>query len=390
MTPHTDLESQLREMLREQADDAHAHVDTALSLQRFKARLPRERRRGVFMVAGFATAGVAVVAALATSLVLALGGTTGRNGLASPGPVLPRPAPTIGVRALPPGAQVGATAARFTAPMPALVAGGALWIDDPHETRLTRVGLRDLHVLSSIKYAANPVAAQGVPTLAGSVVMLTQDDTLDGGLAEILRFDAATGAKLRPILPDSARAVTVTPVGVFAVVVYGQVGLVDPVRGRVTRSFPMPVDHGLAYASGLLWGWDVARSQLVGVDPATGKRVHVFGLPGFSDLPFLAAGPDRLVMAAPHGIALVDTSTGQVTAYTTVSPVNLVADGLGGLWGVTNGDDLFELDAASLATLRSYRVPGLDVITIAGDRLFAGERSGGRVRVYDLLRLRTG
>ena len=46
--------------------------------------------------------------------------------------------------------------------------------------------------------------------------------------------------------------------------------------------------RSLACADGLLWGWDLSHSVLVGVDPARGLRVRAFNLPGYAGGPNLA------------------------------------------------------------------------------------------------------
>ena len=150
------------------------------------------------------------------------------------------------------------------------------------------------------------------------------------------------------------------------------------------------VDRSLAYADGLLWGWDLSHSVLVGVDPARGVRVRAFNLPGYADRPLTALDARTLLIGAPDGTAELDVVTGAAPGFTHVGAVNFAADGAGRLWGVVDGRSLVELDPLTLRMLRNYSVAHLDLVLVAGDRLFAADRQSGEVIAFDLTKLRAG
>jgi hypothetical protein len=177
---------------------------------------------------------------------------------------------------------------------------------------------------------------------------------------------------------------------VFATVAPNTVGLLDAAGGRVVRTFAMPVDRSLAYADGLMWGWDLRRSLLVGVDPARGTRVREFALPGYSDRPLTALDSETLLINAPSGTAELDVATGQAPAYTHADALSYARDSTGALWGVVDGLALVELDRVTLRTLRSYSLKDLDRVLVAGNRLIAADHVRGVVESFDLARLRGG
>lgn len=220
-------------------------------------------------------------------------------------------------------------------------------------------------------------------------VLLPTDGTSGGGRAMIVRFDASTGRELTPIRVQRAGPIVATPAGLFAKVGDGQVGVIDAAAGTVSRTFRLPLDRGLAYTEGLLWGWDALTSTLVGVDPTTGSKVRSLSLPGFNDLT-LEPDADGLILRSPDGLARVDARTGVVTATTAETPANLSRDRAGRLWGVVGGNRLEAFAPLSLRVVRCYRVRGLDLVHVSGNVLLATDRATGRVRVFALDRLASG
>jgi hypothetical protein len=265
-----------------------------------------------------------------------------------------------------------------------------LWVDDVHTATVVRFDATTMRPLGSTTYPAEDGAVPGVLTRSGNVVLLPIAAPAVFGPTQIARFNATTGQRLTSILVAGAGAITDTPQGLFAAVGAGKVGLLDPVKGRVLRTFAMPVDRSLAYADGLLWGWDLPRSLLVGVNPARGTRVRAFNLPGYADRPLTALDAQTLLIGGPDGTAELDVVTAAAPAYTHAGAVNFSSDTGGRLWGVVDGRTLVELDPLTLRMLHSYSVAHLDLVLVAGDRLFAADGRSGEVRAFDLTKLRAG
>lgn len=389
MSAPTDLETQLRELLYARADALQPSIDTGDELRKLKARFPRERRRSAATLVAVAAAVVAIFSGLATGVV-AIAGRSGGAMSAAPAPLLPSPASTMTPVAVPGGAFSDRERNGFVTPSPDLVINGVLWVDDLHEGRVVRMDSATLQVLSSTNYEMQPGLLPGVLTQVGNVVLLPISGPALFGPSVIMRFDARTGQELAGIIVRAAGAITVTPLGVFATVAPDKVGLLDAAGGRVLRTFAMPVDRSLAYADGLLWGWDIRRSLLVGVDPGRGTRVREFSLPGYSDRPLMALDSETLLIDAPAGTAELDVATGQAPAYTHAEALSYARDSTGALWGAVDGLALVELDPATLRTLHSYSLKDLDLVLVAGSRLIAADHVRGVVESFDLARLRSG
>lgn len=387
MTSPQNVDVLLRDALAEQAASLQSQINTSQQLRVLTSRFPAERRRSRERVVVAAMAAVAAAAAAAVALVQLSPASQQQNRQLPAGPiVLPHPAPVIGGTPLP-AAQVGWVAVNFTAPAPDLVLGSVLWIDDKHEGTITRVDTRNSEVLGTRHYLAGvQMTAVGSLTRVGRTVLLPVDDAAAHQGAEILRFDAATGRELSPISVHRAGAIVATAAGLVAQVGDGRVGIINAAAGTVVRTFKLPVDRQLAYADGLVWGWEDATSTLVGADPATGEEARSMSLPGFSDVLMQSDGAS-LVLSESHGLARVDTRTGTVTATSTESPLNLSRDGTGRLWGVVDGTRLEAFDPTSLRVVRSYWVQGLDLVHVSGNLLVVTDRDTGNVLVYALDRL---
>jgi hypothetical protein len=389
MTIPQDVEALLRDALAEQAAALRPQIQTQKQLRILTARFPVERRRWRLQVTIVAVAAAAAVAALVVALVQLSPAARDRSRNAPAGQIiLPVPAPIVGETYMPP-VELSETVDRFTAPAPDLVIGRTLWVDDIHEATITRIDLNNLQVLSTRNYKLPDSALAGAMKIANGIVLLPIDATAAGGPAEILRFDASSGRQLTSILVERAGAIVRTPAGVVAEVGHGRVGILDVTAGKVIRTFRLPVYRRLAYADGLVWGWDVATSTLVGADPLSGDRARSVRLVGFSDL---VMEPDgyALVLDDSAGLARFDTRTGTVTAATSLSPLNLSRDSAGRLWGVVPGRALYAFDSASLRAVRAYRMSGLDLVHVSGNVLVATDASTGQVRTFDLDRLING
>ncbi|HET7309800.1 MAG TPA: hypothetical protein VFJ17_00580 [Mycobacteriales bacterium] len=383
MTIPQDVEALLRDALAEQAAALRPQIQTQKQLRVLTARFPAERRRWRTHVTVVVVAAVAAVAAVSVGLVQLAPVASDRSRNVPAGPIiLPTPAPVIGETWMPP-VEVSETVERFTAPAPDLVIGGTLWVDDRHEGTITRYDTRDLSVIGVRRYATTSSSTVGSLTLANGIVLLTVDATAAGGRAVIRRFDAASGKQLAPIHVQRAGAVVSTPVGVIAQVGDGKVGIVDATAGTVVRTFRLPVNRHLAYADGLVWGWDDATSTLVGADPLSGDQERVVQLPGFSDL-LMEPDGHALVLAESTGLARFDTRTGNVTAATSLVPLNLSRDRAGRLWGVVPGRALYAFDPTSLRVLRAYRMSGLGLVQVAGKLLIASDSVTGQIRSFAL------
>jgi hypothetical protein len=366
-------------------------IATGREVQRLEARFRRERRRGIVTLVAAAAAVVTLAGTLTVGAVKLVGGDGSHDGLTTSAPVLPAPAATITPLALPRGAEVTSSARGFLTPSPDLVVNDVLWVDDLADGRVVRINPSNMQILSSVNYEMQSGLLPGALTRSGNVVLLPIAAPAKFGPTVIVRFDATTGAELPGIIVAAAGAIVATSHGVFATVAPDTVGVLDVARGRVLRTFAMPVDRALAYAHGLLWGWDIRHALLVGVDPSRGARVREFSLPGYSDHTLTALDDRTLLIDAPDGTAELDVATGHVTAFTHARAVNYAQDATGGLWGVVDGRALVELDAASLSMLRSYAVRDLGLVAVAaGGRLFAADSANGRVRALDLSKLRAG
>jgi hypothetical protein len=388
MTHPPSLEQRLRELLAERGAAVEADIDSAGQLARFTARLPHELRRWRLQMAGAAVTAVAVVVALVV-VVLAVVGPVARSRPAPIGPApLPAPAPTLAPELVPVTVS-SVTTSRFREPSADLVVDNVLWVDDVPEATISRIDLTTHRVLSSRRYYRTQPASTGTMLAADGVVLLPIDDTFNGQDARILRFDASTGRALEPILVGRTIDLTVTPAGVFARIGVGQLGRIDPRSGRVLREFDAPFGRAVVYADGLLWVWDLARQQLLGLDPTTGQHIRAVALSGFSGLPLIGDGPNAVVMHGPSGLARVDVRRGAVTATTRISTTDVTRDSAGRLWAIVDGTHLVVLDGATLAMIHDYRVPTMDLVRVADGRVFFTARSTGRVGVYavrDLLR----
>ena len=389
MTIPQDVEALLRDALAEQAVALRPQIQTQRQLRVLTVRFRAERRRRRRQITVGAVTAVAAVAAAIVALVQLSPVARDRSQNLPAGQViLPDPAPVVGETYMPP-VEVTETVATFTAPAPDLVIGRTLWVDDTHEATITRINLDSLEVLSTRSYKHADSALAGAMKTANGVVLLPINATVGGGPAQILRFDASTGRQLAPIVLERAGGIVVTPAGVVAEVGPGRVGILDVTAGKVIRTFRMPVYRRLAYADGLVWGWDVATSTLVGVEPLSGDRARTIRLPGFSDLVMEPDG-NALVLDDTDGLARVDTMTGNVTAATSLSPLNLSRDSAGRLWGIVPGRALYAFDPTSLRAVRAYRMSGLELVHVSGNLLVATDSNSGQVRTFDLRRLVTG
>jgi hypothetical protein len=389
MTMPQDVEALLRDALADEAVALRPQIQTQRQLRVLTARFRTERRRSRRRVTVGAVAAVAAVAAAVVALVQLYPAASERSRNLPAGQIiLPAPAPVVGETYMPP-VQVSETVDTFNAPAPDLVIGRTLWVDDTHEATVTRINLNNLEVLSTRHYMHIDSAIAGAMQLADGIVLLPINATIGGGPAEILRFDASTGRQLGPIVVERAGAIVNTPDGVVAEVGHGLVGILDVTAGKVIRTFQLPVYRRLAYADGLVWGWDLATSTLVGADPLSGDRARSVRLPGFSDLVMEPEG-DALVLDDSTGLARIDTRTGNVTAATSLSPLNLSRDSAGRLWGVVPGHALYAFDPTSLRAVRAYRMSGLELVHVSGKLLIATDADTGQVRTFDLGRLITG
>lgn len=389
MTIPQDVDALLRDALAEQAAALRPQIQTQTQLRILTARFPAERRRGRTQITVVALAAAAAVAAAIVALVQLSPTADERSKNLPAGPIiLPAPAPIVGETYMPP-VELSETVKTFTAPAPDLVIGRTLWVNDTHEATITRIDLNTLHVLSTRHYRYIDTARAGTMTTADGIVLLPINAAIVGGPAQILRFDASTGQQLKPVLVGRAGAITRTPAGVVAEVAPGTVGVLDVTAGKVTRTFPLPVYRRIAYADGLVWGWDVATSTLVGVDPLSGDQARSARLPGFSDLVMQPDG-NALILDDTTGLARIDIRTGDVTAATSLSPLNLSPDGAGRLWGIVPGRALYAFDPTTLRAVRAYRMSGLDLVHVSGNVLVATDASTGQVRTFDLDRLVSG
>lgn len=390
MTVPQDVETLLRETLGEQAAAVRSQINTSQQLRVLTARFPAERRQSRARGGAVAIAAVAAAAAAAVALVqLSPTSHQQKRELPAGRIVLPNPAPVVGGTRLP-DAQIGWVDVNFTAPAPDLVLGSVLWVDDKHDGTITRVDTHNYEVLGTRHYSpGEQLAAVGSMTRTAGIVMLPVDDTAAHQGAAILRFDAATGRELAPIRVQHAGAIVATTAGVVAQVGDGRVGIVNAAAGTIMRTFTMPVDRQLAYADGLVWGWNDATSTLVGVDPATGVEARSMSLPGFSDFVMQSDGV-ALVLSESQGLARVDTRTGTVTATSAESPLNLSRDGAGRLWGIVDGTRLEAFNPTSLRVVRTYWVQGLDLVHVSGNLLIVTDRDTGNVVVYALDRITGG
>src|SRR3954451_578557 len=388
-------EERLRELLHERACLAEPHLQTPQQLHRLAARFPVERKKSLFTVTAAAAAVIAVLAVVSLGALALYGHSSTRR--APVGPPLPKPAPSLTAVPLPSGSLLGSTARTFTTPSPDLVVNQVLWVDDIHEATITRVDLTTLRSLGTVSYVEHLPSLKGTLTLAGDIVLLPVDNTPFEDGARILRFNAETGRELAPIAlapihVTRGGGITVTPLGLFAVVADDTVGVVDAQRGRVTRTFAMPVDHAPTYVDGLLWGWHRQKHTLIGVDPIHGATVREFVLPGFPVVPLLSDGQRGLLLAAPGGETVrLDVRSGRVVARTPVVAANWVPDGTGLLWGVVGSSTLVAVDQETLAMRQSYQVSDLDLLVASPDRslLFASDHATGRVRRLNLHALRS-
>lgn len=389
MTIPQKVEAQFREALAEHAEALRPHIHTSQQLQVLAARFPVERRRWRLRLTMGAAAVTAAAAVVIVALVQLTPVTSDRSKNLPAGPiVLPTPAPIIGEAPMP-DAPLAQTDKRFTAPAPDLVIGSVLWVDDIHEATITRIDLNNHRVLSTLHYRHKDSALPGTMLTANGIVLLPIDETAVGGPAEILRFDPSTGHQLSPIVVQRAGAIARTPAGVVAEVGTGLVGILDVTAGRVIRSFPLPVYRRIAYADGLVWGWEIATSTLVGADPLSGDQARSVRLPGFSDLVMEPDG-NALLLDDSGGLARVDTRTGRATASTSLTPLNLSRDSVGRLWGAVPGHGLYAFDPTTLRVLKAYQAPGVDLVHVSGKLMVVTDGNTGQVRVLPFDRLASG
>ena len=386
MTQPNDIEIRVRQLLTERADAQLPTVETTRELRRLLARFPGERRRWRLQVAAATVAVAAAVAALVVAGLAVPAGVRGGKAVPAGGLRLPPFAGTIPASKLPAPALQWTVGKRFTAPVPGLVVGSTLWVDDVHETTVTRIDVHTHRVLGTVTYGVPQPYLTGPLVRAGEVVLLPVDDTTAGGDARLLRFSATSGRELAAIRVDRAGAAVASPVGVVAQVGPSTVGVVDPGGARVERTFTLPIDRGIVVTGGLIWGWDVRSQTLVGVDLSTGRRMKAIHLPGCADLPFVADGSDAVLMRGPDGLVRVDLQNATVTARADLAPVAAVPDARGHVWAV-DGAQLVELDATTLRMIRRYAAGRADAAQVVAGSLFVADNGAGRVRVFALDRL---
>src|SRR4051794_8039369 len=298
MTALDPLESSLRAALEGQADEAMQQTDTTSEFTRFVAggrgsRTPVAIGKGASVAAGLAAA-VAVVA-----IVLVAGSVFSGPVVAhrhpSPYPPLQRVAAAVPLR---PGAVTSSNRAAGTV-APELVVGRILWsvqnAGSNGSAYVLRSDARTLRVLSTVHFSTTfrHLRTTQLFRVGDTVVMPVQSVESSAGNDSrdaVLRFDAQTGKRLPQLDVRSTGVGVATPEGVFVQTDVSQLGLLDPTGNRVVRTISMPFVDEVVYSSGLLWGYDVATSHVVGIDPSNGSQKAAVPLPGTSSAVLVQAG----------------------------------------------------------------------------------------------------
>jgi len=417
MSPRDAFEAEVATALAEQAESAQQMSDTTVQLARLQRAMSRDRSRlriGVSVMA--AAAAIAVIAgAVAVGPYVGRGNNSGHHNATR----FPKLQGIVAAAPLPASALTSSGPLDATA-APELVTAGALWSvqNAGNEAFVLRSDPTTLRTISTVRFSAAFGHWQVSQLLrVGDVVVMPvagwQPAGSGGGErsaagAAILRFDAGTGRMLTPLLVGATGFDVATPMGVFVQVDVNRVGLLDPTGSRIVRQISMPLDGAVAYASGLLWGFDVQTRKLVGVDPSSGRIPHTFSLPEAAEAELLPGGPDALLVVPRNITSVQDTGTYRfdtrrlrLTAGTEYGgggfsngPTAWAIDG-NRLW-TAYGALLVEFDATTLRMLHAYAVTqtGLNdtginaAVPVAGGRMYVSDSNTNEVHSFDLTRLR--
>ncbi len=186
------------------------------------------------------------------------------------------------------------------------------------------------------------------------------------GIGVTYQVDEATGRIVRTIrtpgtFPDGCRSGIAAGAGAVWVT-YGCRGIyrIDPRRGRVTASLPVPgVGDAIAVARGMVWVTDY-HGYLLRIQPRinkiTGKPIHV-GLGGW----WITPGAGALWVTSTYGagaITRLDPVTGKAGAFGSNAVFDVSAAGAGSLWSsqVKRVDPATGTVTASIPVAGAYQV----------------------------------
>jgi class 3 adenylate cyclase/streptogramin lyase len=238
---------------------------------------------------------------------------------------------------------------------------GGIWLTSKEDTTL--VELDEETGAAANEYPVG-FAGQGIH-VEGPYVWVTVEH-------ELLRVSPATGemeSAFRGSIGDLPTAAGDGSIWVFA---DGEISRIDAETSDVVDRSRVDLDvSALSFGDGSLWAIDKLASELVEIDPRSGKLGARASLPGNLDALVVGEGYAWILDETAGTITPVDVGTGEAQAPLRVGeqPAGM-AIGLGSLWvGDLVGSEIWRIDPLSLQVARvEAPAPVAAIVAHEGDR----------------------
>jgi DNA-binding SARP family transcriptional activator len=229
------------------------------------------------------------------------------------------------------------------------VAGNRLWALSAGDSTVSEVDTANDRILARFGPSVVPADLAVTP---GAVWVGTAAGGADGGMTGVARFDPARHTLLglsrlardpgRGGRPPEARAMVATPYGVWAIGGDGVPVRLDVRTGRPTRVAHGVIGSALAYGMGRVWA--VSGSDVVPIDPRTGRAGAPIGVSSLFYLGGIAVGGGSIWATSPveGEVWRIDVGSRRRTSIPVAYGASSVAYADGSVWVGNRYDDSVE------------------------------------------------
>jgi hypothetical protein len=348
---YSELETRLAQALQHSAASTMATANALDGLDRFHASTSRRRVRARVLAA---VAAVLLVVGGSATAVAVIGTGPSRGHL----PATHRHSAAAHRSTLGPAKPLARTVQVSNVNGPeylGVAAFGDIWATaDGHPADLYRLSADGHRMLSETGYAGVGLN-QGAPVRIGSSIVVSESRS-----GQYAVFNS-TGHKVGTLPNLGEGAATGDASGGWIATDAEQVARVDSTGRHIVDRFTLPIPSisGLATSPGRLWVISSALSQLVRVDPSTGKVTGHVELPS-SPTQVVYTGGAVYVAGHDFGLRRIDPSTLAITATAFSQskgswPVIAAATG-GQLWVQGTEGSIAQLDPTTLRAERNIEI----------------------------------